>query len=97
MKPRAVNLQTHCARTDVLKSREPTYLRAPKRGEGDLSFRRAQYTCARKIRLARETRIYLVSRARRICARTYNARAEKRGGGKIRLVYLDRFLCVKGM
>ena len=39
----------------------------------------------------------LVSRARRICARTYNARAEKRGGGEIRLVYLDRFLCVKGM
>ena len=35
----------------------------------------------------------VVSRARRICARTYIARAEKRGGGKIRLVYLDRFLC----
>ena len=30
------------------------------------------------------------------CARTYIARAEKRGGGEIRLVYLDRFLCVKG-
>ena len=29
---------------------------------------------------------------RRICARTYIARAKK-GGGGIRLVYLDRFLC----
>ena len=32
--------------------------------------------------------------AARICARTYIARAEKRGGGKYIWMYLDRFLCV---
>ena len=29
-----------------------------------------------------------------LASQTYVARAEKRGGGNIRLVYLDRFLCV---
>ena len=28
-----------------------------------------------------------------LASQTYVARAEKRGGGNIRLVYLDRFLC----
>ena len=41
--------------------------------------------------------LIVISLARRILRGPYIACANKRGGGKIRLVYLNRFLCVAGM